>query len=98
MMPSIFDYLPEHAEALWKTAAEKSRESEIKRKAKVIGKGLLALGGGMAAGVGAGVLLDKMSPSSAGEWVKIAPVLSAMGGVAYGVHKHFQDKELARDG
>lgn len=101
MIPSIFDYLPEHAEQLMKLA-ERETESPTLRKMKIIGKGMLGFGAGSAIGFGAGALADKLYERSKGHPIprsrllQVAPLLTGAMGLSLGLHEALKQEELNR--
>lgn len=100
MIPSVFDYLPEHAEQLMKVAEKK--ESPTVARMKIMGKGILGFGVGTGLGIGAGALADKLYEKSKGKAVprstlmQVAPFVTGAMGMAYGIHKALEQEELNR--
>jgi hypothetical protein len=102
-IPSIFDYLPEHAENLMKYAEDHQQHgSVLKQNLKTLGKGLVGLGVGSAAGLGMGVMADMLHEKVTGKPISnktigaIAPILGAAAGITYNIFKSKQDEEMKR--
>lgn len=103
-LPSIFEYMPEHAKVLCKVAEEiePSTGQKIRGAAKTIGTGLLGFGAGSLAGAGGAYLLDKWHESATGQKIPIsaihtaAPVIGGAMGLAYNIYKAKELEELRR--
>jgi len=110
MFPSIYDYLPEHAEGIMKLALpEPPPESDTPKEhgdvqlpahpalhaVKTMGGGLLGFGVGTLAGQGLHALGEHMNVPM-GHVGAAAPLLGGLAGAAYGVYKQKELEELKR--
>lgn len=97
--PSIFDYLPKEASAIWKMAeAERALpKNPVSHGLKTVGSGLAWMGLGTLAGYGGGTLLGHAVKGLTGK--KVSPTTLQLPATLAGVglslaYKKYKDKEL----
>lgn len=103
--PSIYEYLPEHAEALWKFAETAKPEREPAKRplahaVKAFGGGLASMAVGNLAGLGASMLGARLYERATGKKIQFenlaipAAVLGTGLGLAHRMYKAHELEEL----